>query len=260
MIVDRKSKPPKLVYAAASVTPPFQRELRTRSRRPGSVQPPRATKFLEILRTVHESCLASESIDQAVVPVVEIVAELEFVVPDECGEVEQVHRDLLGQVHALPLAGSQRLPDALRCPLRMAAQHEFGEPARVLDAYTAVGEGTHALVEKMLGGSVVKVDREAVRKHELHATQRVLRSGTLTDAVLEVLRIQVAHREVAEWYHLGVLLPGAHHLIFVPLEVAGIRQRLRKDLLLRDLVRDVPVRAELDVAHGVRESGSAGVR
>ena len=135
--------------------------------------------------------------------------------------MRQLHRAVVGP-------GVHRRVDLLGRP----AEHPLRELRRLLDADAAVAERAHVLVEQVLRRRVVQVDVEVVREEELHEAERVLPAGTLADVRLASVAVRL--------HVLGV-------------EVAGVRLHLRPDLLRGDVVGDVPVRAEDDELHRVRE-------
>src|SRR5688572_17445184 len=109
------------------------------------------------------------------------------VLPDPRGPIEEVDLDRLGEPNFFLLAGRDRARQVLRGPRQPFILEEIlRELERCLDADAAVAERANPAREERVVLSAVQVYREAVREHELHAAQGIVRSGTLRKTVREV--------------------------------------------------------------------------
>jgi hypothetical protein len=94
---------------------------------------------------------------------------------------------------------------------------------------------------------VVQIHIVTIRKHELHAPQRVVRPGPL--AQTQFARRQQPQIPGCGRGDAGVIAGSRGDLVAVALDPARVSLDLRQQFLLQDAVRHVPVRLEHHVSH-----------
>ena len=131
--------------------------------------------------------------------------------------------------------------------LGLVREQRRGELHRVLHPHAAVAVGAVGAGEQRLRRRVVQVDVVLVGEEELDLAQRIAGAGALADAeVVDVGRRPVDRR--------GVDHPAARQQLHVLAgEIAGVGREMRRDLVLRDRGRHVPVRVDDDVLDLVGE-------
>lgn len=222
-------------------------DLVPRWRRPRSrARSPRSTAGC-----IHCSGASPESSNESVVTIVDIVAKRHRTVADERGQIHQVDRHPRAERDSHPTTRVECAPDAIGSPIATILQDEFRQRLRIGDAHTAMTLRAARLVEEEFCRRIVEIDVEVVRKDELHASERIVRSRPLPDP-------KTRREEFGVGEHRGIddrcrITPSAEQLKAVPGEVLAIASRLREDLVDGDRARDVPVRRELHVLHRAGE-------
>ena len=157
------------------------------------------------------------------------------------------------QRHGLLTAACHRLFDPFRCPRGILQQQVGGEIAGPLDADAAAAEIALGTVEQLLGRGVVQVDAEAVREHELDASQRVVRTGILAEVVGQVACADRAPVDTGRVDLALVRTPALQHPDAVLCERVRIALQAWQDVFAGDGRRQVPGGAENQVGHAAAE-------
>src|SRR5688572_9459454 len=117
---------------------------------------------------------------ELVVPIVHVPTEMQVPVAHVGGEVDDVHRDLRGQLHVPVVRTVHRVVHATAVP----PEDELGEARGFGHANAPVTRGAVSAPEQRLRRRIVQIDVEVVREHEFHESERVPVARNLSDAQL----------------------------------------------------------------------------
>src|SRR5215471_18463901 len=125
--------------------------------------------------------LAIEGSQQFRVVSVDIAAEVHNTVIDPGGQIGNVHRQRLLQVHDGVLGRGNHLVDPIFVPSRNAtgAKNLIGKLERPCKPDASVAESPLVAAEQAARGTVVKIDVVRVWKHDLDVAQRVVGARAL---------------------------------------------------------------------------------
>src|SRR5262249_1865637 len=140
------------------------------------LQRPPSAPIIETQARLPSDRLAIEGSDQFRVMSVDIATEVHNTAIDPSGQIGNVHRQRLLQVHDGGLGRGNHLVDAIFVPSRNAtcAKNLIGKRERPFKPDTSVAESPLVAAEQVARGAVVKIDIVRVWKHELDAAQRVV--------------------------------------------------------------------------------------
>ena len=199
-------------------------------------------------------CRLERPPDRRVAPV-DVVTELRAALRvGEGRAVDQMNGHLLFKDDTLGRTGPQACFEEADRIVFLHRQKRMGKFMRVVEPDAAMRKGPHGPREEVLRRCVVKIDVVAVREHELHRAQRILRARWLAHGEREGRRAVL--REA----------PAAVHLPPIAIRDLEMADRVRVAAQHRqvfvhdDRARDIPARIDLHVLHHVRELGRLPVR